>query len=398
MLSIYALIAQIMLVNLLIAMMGDSYSNVKENSGKEWKFSRYSLVSEFSNTSFDPPPFNLIMWPVKGVLFLIERNAKRTEKTLLEPLDHIGHDEVRDDLKKKMGQAMLALKEGEDEEQRKTVTYVGEKIQSQIRDLMSEHLTDRTFMHDKFAALETRLTRDQSILGAIDSLRKEISGNSHAVPILLSESVQGKTAEIVSKSLKSLRVQSVDVHDDNHIGFVKFKADLLDSQNKPVTGFTFVRGDAAAILILLKVEDIGKEYIIMTVHRMSAACAELPTGILDGSEFCGGIPLLLEKKSGISIKQHSLIDLTAMTMRENPLYHAGSHISNESIPVYLWHQTVKSQYIVEIQGKIHPHPEEQIFFKLVELQDVWKNTTDATALAAVFLYQTLLPKIKLAKV
>jgi len=34
MLSIYALISQIMLVNLLIAMMGDSYSAVKDNSGK----------------------------------------------------------------------------------------------------------------------------------------------------------------------------------------------------------------------------------------------------------------------------------------------------------------------------------------------------------------------------
>ena len=34
MLSIYALISQIMLVNLLIAMMNDSFSKVKENSGK----------------------------------------------------------------------------------------------------------------------------------------------------------------------------------------------------------------------------------------------------------------------------------------------------------------------------------------------------------------------------
>lgn len=62
-LALYALIAQIVLVNLLIAMMGDTFNSVKEDSAKEWRFMRYSLATEYSTTSAVAPPFNLIIMP-----------------------------------------------------------------------------------------------------------------------------------------------------------------------------------------------------------------------------------------------------------------------------------------------------------------------------------------------
>eukprot|EP01111_Echinosteliopsis_oligospora_P005886 TRINITY_DN1962_c0_g1_i2.p1 TRINITY_DN1962_c0_g1~~TRINITY_DN1962_c0_g1_i2.p1 ORF type:complete len:1043 (+),score=331.07 TRINITY_DN1962_c0_g1_i2:218-3346(+) len=65
--AIYALVAQVMLVNLLIAMMGDTYSDVYDNSTKEWKFYRMTLVEEYSTSSVYPPPFNLIFVPLSWV-------------------------------------------------------------------------------------------------------------------------------------------------------------------------------------------------------------------------------------------------------------------------------------------------------------------------------------------
>jgi hypothetical protein len=62
-LGLYAFIAQVVLVNLLIAMMGDTYSDVKDNSDKEWKFFRYSLVCDYCKCSAHPPPTNLIISP-----------------------------------------------------------------------------------------------------------------------------------------------------------------------------------------------------------------------------------------------------------------------------------------------------------------------------------------------
>jgi len=57
-LAIYAFISQIILVNLLIAMMGSSYDEVKEHSDKDWQFYRYTIVCEYKANSPLPPPFN----------------------------------------------------------------------------------------------------------------------------------------------------------------------------------------------------------------------------------------------------------------------------------------------------------------------------------------------------
>eukprot|EP01111_Echinosteliopsis_oligospora_P016190 TRINITY_DN6633_c0_g1_i1.p1 TRINITY_DN6633_c0_g1~~TRINITY_DN6633_c0_g1_i1.p1 ORF type:complete len:221 (+),score=40.24 TRINITY_DN6633_c0_g1_i1:479-1141(+) len=60
-LVVYAFIAQIVLINLLIAMMGDTFTAVKEKSNKEWKFSRWIFAIEYTTASHIPPPFNLIL-------------------------------------------------------------------------------------------------------------------------------------------------------------------------------------------------------------------------------------------------------------------------------------------------------------------------------------------------
>jgi len=77
-LGIYSMIAQIMLVNLLIAMMGSTYSKVSDNSMMEWKFYRLEMVTENQMASFQPPPINLIIIPV---VFLVKQ-VKNFQKSM----------------------------------------------------------------------------------------------------------------------------------------------------------------------------------------------------------------------------------------------------------------------------------------------------------------------------
>eukprot|EP00899_Mesostigma_viride_P024786 jgi/Mesvir1/5492/Mv15537-RA.3 len=60
MLGIYVLIAQILLINLLIAMMSDTYGKVRDNSDREWKMARFNVIVEFIDSSEIPPPFTLL--------------------------------------------------------------------------------------------------------------------------------------------------------------------------------------------------------------------------------------------------------------------------------------------------------------------------------------------------
>jgi len=59
-LAVYLFAADILLVNLLIAMMNDSYSRIHDNADLEWQFARYSLINEYEATSALPPPLNIL--------------------------------------------------------------------------------------------------------------------------------------------------------------------------------------------------------------------------------------------------------------------------------------------------------------------------------------------------
>lgn len=65
MLWVYVMISNVLLVNLLIAMMSDTYSDIKEKADVEWKFARVSSVLEaIERTHPLPPPFSLplMLW------------------------------------------------------------------------------------------------------------------------------------------------------------------------------------------------------------------------------------------------------------------------------------------------------------------------------------------------
>uniref|UniRef100_A0A1B6EER2 Transient receptor ion channel domain-containing protein n=1 Tax=Clastoptera arizonana TaxID=38151 RepID=A0A1B6EER2_9HEMI len=60
----YSVINVIVLLNLLIAMMSNSYAMIEEHSDTEWKFARTRLwMSYFEETATLPPPFNIIPTP-----------------------------------------------------------------------------------------------------------------------------------------------------------------------------------------------------------------------------------------------------------------------------------------------------------------------------------------------
>lgn len=56
---IYLVIAVIILINLFIAMLSNTYAIIQEDSDIEWKYSRVSLIITYSRYSSAPPPINI---------------------------------------------------------------------------------------------------------------------------------------------------------------------------------------------------------------------------------------------------------------------------------------------------------------------------------------------------
>ncbi|XP_076044385.1 transient receptor potential isoform X2 [Oratosquilla oratoria] len=75
----YCMINVIVLLNLLIAMMSNSYNRISERSDTEWKFARTKLwLSYFEDGGTVPPPFNIIPTPKGMMRFLgVKRKTER---------------------------------------------------------------------------------------------------------------------------------------------------------------------------------------------------------------------------------------------------------------------------------------------------------------------------------
>jgi len=57
---IYMLITTIVLINLLIAMMSDTYQRIQQQSDIEWKFGLAKLIRSMARTEMSPSPINLV--------------------------------------------------------------------------------------------------------------------------------------------------------------------------------------------------------------------------------------------------------------------------------------------------------------------------------------------------
>jgi hypothetical protein len=72
----YMIIANVLLINLLIAMFSSTYNKIEENADQLWKYKRYVLVTEYTNSPILPPPlsvfayiFNIIRWCIYRIYF-----------------------------------------------------------------------------------------------------------------------------------------------------------------------------------------------------------------------------------------------------------------------------------------------------------------------------------------
>jgi hypothetical protein len=58
---LYLFVISVLLVNLLIAMMSDTYAKVMDQGRERWTFERAQLITEFKDTKTPlPPPFNVL--------------------------------------------------------------------------------------------------------------------------------------------------------------------------------------------------------------------------------------------------------------------------------------------------------------------------------------------------
>ncbi|RNA22704.1 transient receptor potential cation channel trpm isoform X4 [Brachionus plicatilis] len=107
-LIVYMVLANVLLVNLLIAMFSATFQQVHENSDLIWKFQLYTLVNEYVDAPIFPAPFCLIMYPFEIIKVLILKNRAKRIKKATETDEFL---QIIQDLEKKSAVEYLEQKE-----------------------------------------------------------------------------------------------------------------------------------------------------------------------------------------------------------------------------------------------------------------------------------------------
>ena len=194
-------------------------------------------------------------------------------------------------------------------------------------------------------------------------------------------------------NVRSVHFQSVDMFGPR-VGFIKFKADVVDDNGKFVPGIVFMRGGAVAILPVFVCK--GVEYTVLTMQpRVPTGCfdfAEIPAGMLDGSgNFAGVAATELQQEVGLTISEADLTDLS-----EKAGYKRGFFLSpggsDETIRLFSFRKEVSEEELNSMQGRCTGLLEEgeQITLKILPLEDLW-TIPDSKTIVAYTLYKKLQP-------
>ncbi|CAN8238014.1 unnamed protein product [Cochlearia groenlandica] len=196
-------------------------------------------------------------------------------------------------------------------------------------------------------------------------------------------------------TLKHVLIQGVDMF-GKRIGFLKFKADILDNETgHKVPGIVFARGPAVAVLILLDSLDDGETYAVLTEQvrvPTGKIVLELPAGMLDDDQgdFVGTAVREVEEEISIKLKKEDMVDLTAFLDPST-----GHRIfpspggCDEEMSVFLYRGQVDQDTIRQLQGKETGLREHGEFIKVrvIPYRELWRRTADAKVLMSIGLYE-----------
>uniref|UniRef100_A0A8C6DTH7 Transient receptor potential cation channel subfamily M member 2 n=1 Tax=Moschus moschiferus TaxID=68415 RepID=A0A8C6DTH7_MOSMO len=184
-LCLYLLFANILLLNLLIAMFNYTFQQVQERTDQIWKFQRHDLIEEYQGRPPAPPPFILLSHLhlfIKRVVLKIP--AKR-------------HKQFKNKLEKNEEAALLSweiyLKENYLQEQQfqqkqrpeQKIQDVSDKVDTMVDLLEMAHLKQSGAVEQRLASLEEQVAQTATALHwIVKVLRDSGFGSEESVPTL----------------------------------------------------------------------------------------------------------------------------------------------------------------------------------------------------------------------
>ncbi|KAL9968654.1 hypothetical protein ACROYT_G020769 [Oculina patagonica] len=208
--AFYLLVANILLLNLLIAIFNNTFSSVQANANQIWKFQRYYLVMEYAQRPVLVPPFiilNHVIHAIKGLYRWLKNCRRRGHKNqgdssfglklFLEPndLQKISMFEERcvDCFLREKDTLLHATQE-------EKIRVIGDRMESvscQLQDMYKESICQSNTGKKSITTLDSRLTRLEEHMHKIVDILHELAPEPRT---LASDDERARSGRTVSLS------------------------------------------------------------------------------------------------------------------------------------------------------------------------------------------------------
>nr|XP_057938678.1 transient receptor potential cation channel subfamily M member 2 isoform X1 [Doryrhamphus excisus] len=221
MLCVYLLFANILLLNLLIAIFNFTFQEVQDNTDRIWKFQRYELIKEYHSRPAAPPPFIIL-----SHLYIFIRNVvlcrpSHKSRKFRTELPHIEEEELLSWETLMKDRYLLSTQQQQSETMERCIVDTAQKIATITDRLEREEEMSSVILMKRLTRLEEQVVQSaKGLQWIMDSLKSRGLALKEDQPLT------------VLPTVKDLSETSVKESDGFH-----FKARQFHYPNSKVTRF-----------------------------------------------------------------------------------------------------------------------------------------------------------------
>ncbi|KAM6985111.1 transient receptor potential cation channel subfamily M member 2 [Aplochiton taeniatus] len=210
MLCVYLLFANILLLNLLIAIFNYTFQEVQDNTDAIWKFQRYELIKEYHSRPTAPPPFILLSHLYLFVRCMVLRRPPYQYKQFKDELPEVQEEELLSWEAFMKDKYLVSARKEHNKSMEQRIQDTSEKVDTMSELLGQEDETDSAAMVKRLTRLEEQVFQSAKALQWIMDTLKAQGHTSKADPPLLVSS--GTLCEIDGREKMGQRTEEVECH------------------------------------------------------------------------------------------------------------------------------------------------------------------------------------------
>ncbi|KAG9271648.1 transient receptor potential cation channel subfamily M member 2-like [Astyanax mexicanus] len=185
MLCVYLLFANILLLNLLIAIFNYTFTEVQDNTDAIWKFQRYELIKEYHSRPSLPPPFILLSHIYLLITHVFLRRPSQKHKQFRQELSQSEEEELLSWESFMKDNYLASLKQDKSQSVEHRIQDTAEKVGTMSELLEREHEMGSAGMVKRLTRLEEQVCQTARALQWImDALKSQNFKSKEEAPLM----------------------------------------------------------------------------------------------------------------------------------------------------------------------------------------------------------------------